>query len=375
MSQKPEIDLIPELHNGMPVILFKCDYHPELHLLFKTIPGVKWSNTKKSWYQSAEEFNLQRIFAIISPKAFLNYTKLKIKTEVSLEKTPEINKPRVSEVPGGYLEKLQQKRYSDNTIRNYMAYMRKFTDDFQGRDLGGLTQLDINTYILDLIKNKHLSPAAQNLLINAIKFYYEQVLGRHKQQFDLDRPRRERKLPKVLSKQEVAAMIKATGNLKHKSILSLLYSCGLRRSEAINLKPGDIESKRMVVKVRCAKGKKDRYVPLSTGVLDLLREYYKTETPKNWLFEGINGSQYSETSILNLVKNAARKAGIKRNVHPHILRHCYATHHLEQGTDLRYIQAWLGHESSKTTEIYTHVSQNNFNKFKNPIDDMDLGLG
>ncbi|WP_235714372.1 site-specific tyrosine recombinase/integron integrase [Alkaliflexus imshenetskii] len=374
MNQKPNILLTPELHNGMPVILFKCDYHPEIISLLKSIPGIKWSNTKKAWYQRTEDFNLQKAFSILSPEAFLNYTNIKSKTETLVEKNEKSKRLKVSELPDGYLEKLQQKRYSENTIRNYMAYMRKFIDDFHGRNLESLTQSEINMYILDLINNKHISPAAQNLLINAIKFYYEQVLGRRKQHFELDRPRRERKLPKVLSKQEVSAMIKATNNLKHKSIISLLYSCGLRRSEAINLKPSDIESKRMVVKVRCAKGKKDRYVPLSTGVLDLLREYYKIEIPKNWLFEGLNGSQYSETSILNIVKNAARKAGIKRNVHPHILRHCYATHHLEQGTDLRYIQAWLGHESSKTTEIYTHVSQNNFNKFKNPIDDMDLGL-
>jgi len=185
----------------------------------------------------------------------------------------------------------------------------------------------------------------------------------------IGRPRGERKLPDVLSKEEVRAMLNATTNLKHKSLIALIYSCGLRRSEAIQMKLEDIDSKRMMIKIRGAKGKKDRYVQLAQSTLNLLRLYYQKEKPAVWLFEGTNGKQYSATSIFNDIKRAAKKAGIKKRVYPHILRHSFATHHLEQGTDLRYIQEWLGHESSKTTEIYTHVSRNSFTKFKNPIDD------
>jgi site-specific recombinase XerD len=197
-------------------------------------------------------------------------------------------------------------------------------------------------------------------------------LGRKKEYYFIDRPKKVYKLPEVLSKPEIERMIKVTKNIKHKSLISVLYSCGLRRSEAINLKPTDIESDRMLIKIRDGKGKKDRYVPLSAGVLKLVRKYYREMKPGIWLFPGENGKQYSETSVLNIVKAAARKAGITRRVYPHILRHSFATHHLEQGTDLRYIQIWLGHASTKTTEIYTHVSQNDYNKFKNPIDDIDL---
>ena len=173
---------------------------------------------------------------------------------------------------------------------------------------------------------------------------------------------------RVLSKNEIAAMINSTNNIKHKSLIALIYSCGLRRCEAINMELKDIDSNRMLIKIIAGKGKKDRYVQLAKSTLLLLREYYKKHTPCKWVFEGPNNKPYSAKSISNVIKSAAQKAGVKKRVYPHILRHSFATHHLEQGTDLRYIQEWLGHGSSKTTEICTHVSNKDFIKFKNPID-------
>jgi integrase/recombinase XerD len=144
----------------------------------------------------------------------------------------------------------------------------------------------------------------------------------------------------------------------------------LRRGEVINLRIDQIDSERMVIRITGAKGKKDRYVQLSQLLLELLREYYRQYRPKHWLFEGVNGARYSPTSVLNVVKNAAKKAGIRQRVTPHTLQHSYATHHLEMGTDLRHIQTWLGHASSKTTEIYTHISENNFKNYRNPLDEL-----
>jgi integrase/recombinase XerD len=164
-------------------------------------------------------------------------------------------------------------------------------------------------------------------------------------------------------------MISDTENTKHKCIIALIYSCGLRRSEALNMKVQDIDSKRMMIKIVGAKGKKDRYLQLPSSILPLLRIYYKEFMPKIWLFEGQKGGMYSGESILKVVRHAAKRSGIQKRVYPHILRHSYATHNLEQGIDIRYIQAWLGHDSIKTTEKYTHVAQNKHN-FKNPIDDL-----
>jgi len=274
------------------------------------------------------------------------------------------------DLPEGYLEKLERKRYSEQTIRTYTSYFRDFASHFRRKDLENITTDEINQYILELIRKKGISHSQQNQRINAIKFYYEKVLEREKLYFKIERPKRELKLPDVLSKEEIAAMIDSTDNLKHKCLIVMIYSCGLRRSEAIDMKISDIDSDRMLIKIRGAKGKKDRYVQLARGALDMLRQYYKEYRPSVWLFEGQKGGQYSAESIMNIVKQAGRKAGIKKNVYPHILRHSFATHHLEQGTDLRYIQEWLGHSSSKTTERYTHVSKADFSRFRNPVDDI-----
>ncbi|MCK9400098.1 MAG: tyrosine-type recombinase/integrase [Bacteroidales bacterium] len=226
--------------------------------------------------------------------------------------------------------------------------------------------------MLYLIEHRDISISYQNQSINAIKFYYEQVLGRLVKSYHIQRPRRERKLPNVLSEEEVQMILNNTDNLKHKAILSLIYSAGLRRSELINLQPTDIDSKRMYVIIRGGKGNKDRYSILSEKVLILLRKYFRKYKPFNWLFEGQFGGQYSASSIQNILKNAVAKARIKKKVTVHTLRHCFATHLLEHGVDLRYIQELLGHKNAKTTEIYTHITQRGLGKIKSPLDNLDI---
>lgn len=188
---------------------------------------------------------------------------------------------------------------------------------------------------------------------------------------EIERPRKEIHLPNVLSKEEVKSILDAPVNLKHRAMLSLIYACGLRRSELINLKPADVESTRGLLVIRQSKGNKDRVVPVSVKVVEMLREYYKAYRPKEWLFEGqIRGEQYSSTSLQEVLKKSVLKAGIRKPVTLHWLRHSYATHLLESGTDLRYIQELLGHKSSRTTEIYTHVSQKSIQHIRSPFDDL-----
>ena len=268
-----------------------------------------------------------------------------------------------------YKNLLVQKRYSDNTIGMYCNYFGDFCKYFIGQDLKKITTAEINKYILNLIELKSISISQQNQRINAIKFFYEKVLAREKQYYELHRPKKEHKLPKVLSKNEIKRIFDVTNNLKHKCILMLIYSAGLRRSELLNLMPNDIDSERMIIHINGSKGKKDRISLLSDNLLQLLRQYYKEYRPKKYLFEGQNGGKYSPTSVANILRKAAQKAGIRKVVTPHMLRHSFATHLLEQGTDLRYIQELLGHDSSKTTEIYTHVSKKAIDKIKNPMDD------
>lgn len=275
---------------------------------------------------------------------------------------------QTSKLPPGYLELLQRRRYSQSTINTYTNYFQEFMLHHNKMDLNSISYQQINDYILELIKQKEISVSQQNQRINAIKFYYEKVLGRKKEYIRISRPRKEFKLPTVLTIEEVEEIIQLTDNLKHKCILMAIYSGGLRRSELINLRVEDIDSKRMLIKVCGAKGKKDRYTLLSERLLSKLREYYLLYRPRLWLFEGQDGGQYSATSVERVFRDAKERAQIRKHVTPHSLRHSFATHLLEQGTNLRYIQVLLGHSSTKTTQIYTHVASNALMKIRNPLD-------
>jgi len=234
-------------------------------------------------------------------------------------------------------------------------------------ELMSLDENDIRNYLLHLV-HQGKSDSYLNQAINSIKFYYEIVIGMPNRFYSIERPRKQEKLPEVLSKEEILDMIERTLNIKHKCIISLLYSAGLRRGELLNLKITDIDSKRMLIAIHQGKGRKDRHTVLGEKMLKNLRRYYLTYLPEIYLFEGPMGRNYSGESVLKIVRRAARKAGIRKRVTPHMLRHSFATHLLENGTDLRTIQALLGHNSSRTTEIYTHVAINGFKRIKNLLD-------
>jgi len=219
-----------------------------------------------------------------------------------------------------------------------------------------------------LITKYHISESKQNLAINAIKFYYEQVLGQDRTIYDIQRPKRGKTLPGVLSMEDVYRLINAPKNIKHRAILHTIYSAGLRISEVINLRIKDIYSDAGYIFIKGAKGKKDRHTVLSDSVLKLLREYYVVAKPAYWLFEGQNGGKYSAKSIQNIFRRAQQETGVSPWSTPHTLRHSFATHMLENGENLRTIQALLGHGSSKTTEIYTHILQVSNKKTRSPLD-------
>jgi site-specific recombinase XerD len=228
-----------------------------------------------------------------------------------------------------------------------------------------------------LVNERKVSSSHQNQAINAIKFYFEKVKGGERKFYHVDRPIREKILPEVLSEEEVSAILKVTENLKHRAILMTIYSAGLRIGELVKLKVKDIDSKRMQIRIEQGKGKKDRYSILSQRTLEILRQYVKQENPFEYLFEGQGSTierplPYSARSIQALLKQSLKKTGIKKKVTVHTLRHSFATHLLENGTDLRYIQALLGHESPKTTQIYTHITTKGFDQIKSPLDKLDI---
>ena len=216
----------------------------------------------------------------------------------------------------------------------------------------------------------HISETKQNTIINAIKFYYEQVLGQPREFYDIQRPKRSKTLPGILSMDEVQSILTAVDNIKHKAILHTIYSGGLRISELLNLRIEDIRSDDGYIFVKGAKGKKDRRTILSKHLLILLRDYYKVNKPSYWLFEGQSGGKYSASSVQSIFRKAVKKANINPWATVHSLRHSFATHLLQQGTNLRYIQSLLGHSSSKTTEIYTHLLKVDNSIVKSPLDIM-----
>jgi len=346
-----------------------------LDILVKQLKHVNWSDEFNMYHvpnnknQLDEIYNTFRGVAWVDSKYFFSHTRSKSLNEVfDVEWYRQRTRPSNYRLcPEVYLQKLELKKYSNNTVRLYVKLFEEFINHFFDKDIDHINEVDIRDYLKLLITNKR-SNSYINQSINSIKFYYEVVMGMPNRLYRIDRPRKKKKLPVVLSKDQIKLLIDSTNNIKHKCIVSLLYSSGLRRGELLNLKINDIDSSRMLIHVRDAKGNKDRYTILSTNALKDLREYYKQWKPQEYLFEGIKNKQYSTGSVGKIISAAAIKAGIRKHVTPHTLRHSFATHVLESGTDLRYIQLLLGHNSTKTTEIYTHVAKSSFDSIKNPLD-------
>jgi integrase/recombinase XerD len=323
----------------------------ELITRIKEIEGARWSQSLVAWHIPDTEEN--RIRFKITPLSL---------TIPSVEGLKNIEK---------FKQWLRSKRYSESTITTYSEALKSFLVFYREKPVAEITNEDVIIYNNEFILKNNLSASYQNQIVNAIKLFFKTIQEKKIEVDKIHRPKRAKLLPNVLSKEEVKMILNAHGNTKHKTMLSLIYACGLRRSELLHLKPADIDSKRGIVIIRQSKGKKDRIAPLSEKILSMLRDYYKDSKPSVWLFEGQNsGEQYSEKSLQSVLKQALKKAGITKPVTLHWLRHSYATHLLESGTDLRYIQELLGHSSSKTTEIYTHVSTKSLQQIKSPFDDL-----
>lgn len=367
------ITIKPLYHNNTNRLGLYFPYNEELIRLVKTLPDARWSRTHACWHIADTPVNLKALFKLLDGKAIIHN---KISSERKQSESEQgIKRKGLSGEKNRKLEEFREwltsKRYSDNTIRTYIDALQRFLEFFNQKAVHEINQQDIIRFNNEYILKNGYSSSFQNQVVNAIKLFFKTIEDVKLQLDKIHRPKREKKLPNVLSKEEIKAILEAPENVKHKTMLSLVYACGLRRSELLNLKPSDIDSKRHLLIIRQGKGKKDRVVPISDKMIEMLRGYYKMYWPKVWLFEGQKmGEQYSEASIQKVLHNALVTAGIKKPVTLHWLRHSYATHLLESGTDLRFIQELLGHKSSKTTEIYTHVTEKSLQKIKSPFDDL-----
>jgi integrase/recombinase XerD len=348
------------IYHGEKRIAVRFEKRAEWISEIKKIHGARWSPSLKAWHiQDSEEY--RKLFGI-------DLDEPKSQNEESIEKIdPELKKQL------DYLKSwMQSRRYSEQTISTYIGTLTVFFSFYKGRSVERIVNEDVLRFNEEYIFGRELSASYQSQFINALKLFYALILDKKIVLEKLVRPKKPYTLPKVLDVSEVAAIINATENMKHKCMLSLIYSGGLRRGELLNLFLIDIDSKRMMITVRAGKGMKDRQVPLSVNILEMLRNYYLRYKPKEYVFEGQDGGRYSERSLELVLKKSVRKAGIKRNINLHMLRHSYATHLLEAGTDLRYIQELLGHKSPKTTQIYTHVSREALGRIESPFDRLNI---
>lgn len=267
-----------------------------------------------------------------------------------------------------FQHKLRLQRYADSTIKTYSSCLTKFLHAFSRYDMDKVSEKNIENYIHHLVNSEKIGDSYQKQMLATIDMYFALCVGRTLSLKYLYPKRQPHRLPKYLSQQEVRRMLDVTENLKHCSILKLLYGAGLRVSEVIGLTLIDIDSANMLIHIRDAKGRKDRTVMLSSTTLTDLRDYFLIAQPKHFLFEGQNGQPYAARSIQAIVKQAAARAHLSKAVSPHILRHSFATHLIEAGTDIRYVQDLLGHRSIKTTEIYTHITDISKSNIKSPLD-------
>lgn len=346
-------------------------YDEKVIASLKTIPGHRWHPEKKQWSFPFKMDIAQQIIKIFEGEKLTIAPELRAR----LDKTQNKDAPQLGQDDANDLTELRRlmrlKNYSHKTIKSYLSCLRTFTKFFERSHPRNLTGEEIRTFLLHLMDVEEFSAASINQMINAIRFYYVEYLKKPLIVGDIPRPRNVKKLPSVLDKTEVKRIFDAVSNLKHKALLMVTYSGGLRVGEVVRLQLEDIDSTRMTIHVHKAKGRKDRYTILGKKTLAVLREYYRRYRPSRWLFEGQqSGHHITERSAQQVFKDAAARANIHKNVSIHSLRHSFATHLLESGVDIRYIQELLGHRSMKTTEIYTHVSRQKLSEIQNPIDDL-----
>jgi len=364
----PVVTLNRTIHRNQEILSICFEKNAVLEQKVSSLLHAKWSHTRKFWYLEYTLHNKVNCIQVLSDFAKINTEKLDLQEEKRRYNMDGIRLP-IAEIEKIYKFKkwLETKRYSDNTVHTYCSLVVFFCKYLVKRNCTELNPMIVSRFNYEFIVQPNKSISYQNQAINAIKQYFE-YSGIAVEIGEIERPRKEKKLPVVLSMDEVRRMIDCAGNLRHKTLLCLIYSGGFRLGEALQLKLNDIDSDRMLIHIKSAKGKKDRYTLLSKRALVIMREYYRVYTPKIYLFEGPNGEKYSARAVQNVVKIAATRAGITKPVTPHSLRHSFATHLLENGTDLRYIQDLLGHTSPKTTMIYTHVSDLAIQKIRNPFD-------
>jgi integrase/recombinase XerD len=367
------ITLESALHAGIRRIKVKFDYNFELIKKIKSIHDAKWSTNSRYWHLPYTFESLEEIRRIGSEFGFVIQGIDRLEEEKQERYFVRELSPEKESAVKLFRRFLNTQRYSERTVITYIEAIKTFLGYLKSKRIEEITNMDVISFNEGYILKNGFSWSYQNQIISALKLFFNQVIDKGLIISEIRRPRRSKNLPGIFSVEEVERLLKSIRNTKHKAALGLIYACGLRRSELIGLQISAIDSKRKLLMIKGAKGNKDRIVPLPESMIELLRGYYKLYRPGKWLFEGQKaGEPYSETSLRQAFVQAMKSAGIKKKLTLHSLRHSYATHLLENGIDLRFIQELLGHKSSKTTEIYTHVRVKSIESIRSPFEKLKL---
>ncbi|WP_224484666.1 tyrosine-type recombinase/integrase [Robertkochia aurantiaca] len=359
-------------------ICIRVDGDRKLSDILSRFPFIFFNPANQEYTLPFSSRNMDAIFRYLrEQRYYVDYSAFRgIPDPVNL---PPLRADHPKDIPSddhlhlGRLEQwMEQQRYSRNTINTYTGLLRVYWRHFPAKDPALLTTDDLEAFNREHILKQGFSRVYQNQLISALKLYHRVFGGSDTYMEQLERPRKAKRLPVVLSMQEVQSLLRSLRNEKHRSLLSLIYACGLRVGEALSLELPDVDTGRGFVHIRHAKGAKDRFLPLSTRTIVMLEHYMGIYCPQRFVFEGSPGQPYSASSARAVLNKALSRTSIRKQVTLHTLRHSYATHLLENGTDIRLIQELLGHNSPKTTMIYTHVSSSSLRKVQNPFDKLNI---
>jgi len=371
MNKLPIITLKHVHHRKDNQISLQFIYNKDLINIAKSKLKAKWSQTLKSWYIKNNPKNLKLIYSTFNKHAFINGTEFfnnpPKETKLHIKRVRVLTAENKTLLNNFYTY-LKGKRYSASTIRAYTFFVADFIEYHNSKNIESLTNRDVELFVENSFVKRGYSISTHRQFVSAIKLFANFKPECNIDNLNLDRPKKSNKLPSVLSQEEIIDLIRCTKNLKHRAVIALLYSCGLRVSELINLKLTNINIDRKQLFIENSKGRKDRYVSFGDSFIPLLTNYYLSYKPNYYFVEGIKGKKYSAESIRQFIKRNCKIAKIYKVVTPHTLRHSYATHLLENGVDVRYIQSLLGHARPETTMIYTHVKRKDLMQISNPLD-------
>lgn len=374
-----QVLLLPKQVKGSSYFLINYQSNAHIHEQLERLNWLSWGSRMRVYYFLATTKNLERfimeVSGVLQVKLHHSANVCDVRILRILMEQAYVKSHRYKSCPVDYLRFMIARNYSRSTINTYHHYLLRFINAYPWLNIHTIqkfTAEHINRYHDDLKEAEGARTNKIHQSVNAIKLYYREILHSDVELKAVVRPKKEKALPKVWSLEEVARILKRVDNLKQKTALTIMYSAGLRVSEVTRLKLADISRERMQIRIVRAKGRKDRYTILGQKTLALIDAYVAEHKPKSYLFEGQFGGKYSATSVRNALNRAVHRARVRQYKGTHTLRHSFATHLLESGTDLRYIQGLLGHNHSKTTEIYTHVSNAHLRTIKSPVDELDI---